>query len=201
MDEIRINNAVKIETHDGLSFEGVVQDVQYDRVLIEINCLNSDEAKKIKELDELKITADTHFGFKSMNACVISEYDEHQRILVENNPTNEVNFNREFMRVNCNFNFIFEMNDNFYNAVAKNLSAGGILFEFKDLDIKIGQFIKIKFSKELFEADFECSAKIIKINDDNYVAQFDNINDTKQSKITKYVFKHVSKTSTGSHIG
>lgn len=196
MDEIRLNNKVDIETQKGAALKGSVTLVEYDRVAVNIDDEYLDEAKKIKELDELKIAAKTHFGIKTMISAVISTLDKYDNIVVENNPSLSVEQKREHVRVMCNFNILVNKNDILTNAAAKNISAGGIAISLEE-KLNLGDEIEITFPKEIFEQDFKCSAKIIKINDDNYIAQFDNISETNESKITKYVFKNVSKSSMG----
>lgn len=197
MDEIRVNNKVNIETIQGDILKGVVLAVEYDRVAIKIDDGNYLDAKKIQELDELKIIANTHFGIKTMISSVISALGKYNQIVVENNPSLSIEQKREYVRVMCNFNIILSIDGKITNALAQNISAGGLAFNLPSEKLKLGDEIEIRFPKEIFEQDLRCDAKIIKINDDNYVGQFDNISKSNESKIMKYVFKNVSKSSTG----
>lgn len=197
MDEIRINNTVKMQTRTGADIKGKVCALQYDRVAIIIDIHYRDVAKQLQELDNLKITADTHFGAKTMISSVISTMNDKNIIVVENSKAIEVEQKRKYVRVVCNFDIKINFNNNEYRTKTKNISAGGIAFEKNNIDYKLNDDIKINFPKEIFDKEFECSAKIIKINDDTIVAEFNNINEYNESKIMKYVFKNVSKSSTG----
>lgn len=197
MDEIRVNNKVNIETMLGDVLKGVVLAVEYDRVAIKIDDNDYLNAKKIQELDELKIIAKTHFGIKTMISSVISTLGKYNQIVAENNPSLSIEQKREYVRVMCNFNIIISIGDKITNALAQNISAGGLAFNLQSEKLQLGDKIQIRFPEEIFEQDLRCNAKIIKINDDNYVGQFDNISKSNESKIMKYVFKNVSKSSTG----
>ncbi len=197
MDEIRTNNKVKIESTKGGVIDGVVLAVEYDRVAIRINPQNLDTASKIKELDELKVCASTHFGEKTMISAVISELNQKNIIIIENSPALSHAQNRKHVRVQTNFDFLIKFNFKIFRAKALNISAGGIAFCAENADFKLDDELIMNFSADIFESDFECEAKIIKINDDNYIAGFNNINENNESKIIKYVFKNVSKSSMG----
>ena len=201
MEEIRVNNKVEIKTTDNNTITGTVNTVEYDRVSIKINESDLNVSKSICELDDLKITAHTHFGEKSMLSCVINTTDENGILTVENNPTIQTVQKREFMRVACNFEFTFTINNEKFNAKSKNISAGGICFNHSDIHLELNQEITVILPQSVFEKELICTAKIIKINESDYIAQFENISENIESKIMKFVFKNVSKNSTGCEIG
>ena len=195
MDELRKENKITFELRNKTIIKGKVLDFIEDRVLVKIDDDYVDEAYKIEELTDLYVTVDTHFGIKNMFSCVISELNQKNEMVIENNEAIYVEQKREYVRANAIFDFeILDKDKNEFSCKSVNISAGGISFNVdENCKLNIGDDIIIKLHKNLFEKEIECCAKIVKITQGGYAAQFIDINPYDQDKVTKYVFKLTSK--------
>lgn len=193
MDELRRNQIVKLILKSNVTLEGEVVDYAKDRVKILIFPYSIDMAKQIKELDDLKVFVSTHLGLKEMKSSVIDPLNSLNCITIENNPTVQVVQKRAFVRVLSDINFKLSKNNMLYNCVCVNISAGGVAFNLKNSDIALGDDVIVILPAKYFEKEIMLSAKIIKQNDDWYVAQFINANPRDEDRIIKYVFKTIVK--------
>lgn len=194
MDEIRKNHIVQIITKDNVKLDGIVFDYTFDRVSILIAFESLLLARKIEELDELTIIANTHLGIKKMICHVIDKLNANNCIIVENNKSLPVEQKREFVRVLSNAVFdVIKEDSSKITAYCINISAGGVAFCVNNSSFKQEENIKIILSKEDFEKEIIANAQIIKIYDNCYVAKFLNLNTFDEDKIVKYVFKLIAK--------
>lgn len=197
MKEMRKNDALTVEldkSKGGKILEGKVIDYIKDRVMIEINNEYIDDAKLIKELDELEVTVYTHLGLKKMKSSVIYELNDKNCIILENNDSYQVEQKRKFARVRVNFNFKIKKDEKEFLASAINISAGGLAFKLNDEEkLNVSDKIQIELPKEEFEKDITANADIIKYENDSYVLIYQDINPYDEDKIVKYVFKLVSQ--------
>ncbi len=206
MDELRVNNKVKMKSRDGIILNGVVQNYIDDRVLIKIFQSDSENLKKINALDDFFVVVETDFGIKKMISSTIGANYLKNEITIENNKAMYVEQKREFVRISADFDLeIQDKNKNPYDCKCVNISAGGISFIIKDQGqeplFNVADDILIKFKKEIFTKNFDCHAQIFKIKNNRYVALYNKINKHNQSLITKYVFKLTSKNKQGKHFG
>ncbi len=193
MDELRKNHILQLKTRKNENMNGVVVDFEKDRILVLISDESIDEAKKIKELDELLVHAHTHCGIKKMVSNVISKLNWKNQIIIENNPAVPVVQKREFVRVLSDHNFIAEKNNEEYDCTCINISAGGIAFFAQKPVFQAEDEITIKFSRKDFGKDIITSAKIIKSYNNEYTAQYINLDKYDADKIVKYVFNLIAK--------
>ena len=192
MDELKKNNILHIVLENGSKIEGIVEDYQKDRVLVLIDNKYIEDAKTIKELDDLQVTAKTHFGLKKMISGVIYALNKNNQIVIENSPSIKVTQKRSDVRSVDDFEFIVEADNQIYSAKCLNISAGGIAFIINDAEFETDKEININFPKEIFSIDIKCSAKIIKKNDGYYSAIYTKINEHDKNKIVKRIYKILS---------
>ena len=197
MDEIRKNHILQIHPKNSESFSAVVLDYTNDRIMIKVPNEFFDFAKKVQELDELKIIANTHLGLKTMISNVITAMKPDGCMIIENSPSEPVEQKREFVRVLADFPFEVEKVSNGVSeriaVKCVNISAGGVAFASQSQNFNLQDDVKILFSKEYFEKDIEIESKIIKFHNGVYVAQYLNLNKYDEDRITKYVFKMITK--------
>ncbi|MBQ4646890.1 MAG: PilZ domain-containing protein [Candidatus Gastranaerophilales bacterium] len=194
MNELRKDQSITIELRDKSKIYGVVEDFELDRVFIKIAADSYEIAKKIKELDLVLVDVSTHLGSKKMFSHVIDPLDSKLCLIVENNEPIASEQRREFVRVNADFIFEAEKeNGRSVKCKTDNLSGGGIAFTALNGFFEVGELFEIKFSKEVFEHEIYCKARIVKIIGDIYAAQFDNLSPFIEGKIIKQVYKLITK--------
>lgn len=194
MNEIRKKHIIQLSSANVSDVSGIVADFSDDRIKIKVDLNSFFEAKKIKELDELFVVANTHLGVKTMKAHVISCVDENGIIVIENNEALPVEQKREFVRVVSNFVFQINISDSeVATAYCNNISGGGIAFNCIDKEFCIDDILSFKFFENEFEKDFECKAQILKANFGVYSAKFINLKPFDEDRIVKYVFKMITK--------
>ncbi len=193
MDELKKNNILHIELRDGSKIKGIVEDYQKDRVMVLVDNSSIETAKKINELDDLEITAETQFGLKKMFSSVIYSLNNSNCIVIENTPSLQVTQKRAHVRAVDDFEFQIEYNDKSYSAKCINISASGIAFKTDNADFELNKKINIIFEEDIFSKKITCQAEIIKKNDDNYSAVYTEINEHDQNKIVKRIYKLLSK--------
>ena len=193
MDELRKNHILHIELKDGSRIEGKVIDYQKDRVMVLIDDNSVENAKKLQELDDTKVTVQTHFGIKRMFSSVISPLNHKNCIIIENNPSQAVNQKRQYVRVVDDFKFNVELNNEFYPSKCANISAGGIAFTSIVNHFEIGTIVKVIFPVNVFSKLITCEAEIIKSRDDFFIAQFKNLNVYDENKIVKRIFELLAR--------
>ncbi len=194
MEEIRNNQALKIKFKNAV-LDGIVLAYISDRVKILISDNSLEEAKNIKELDELDIIVDTHLGLKRMISLVISELNsKNNTIIVENSASVSVEQKRQHARVVSEFNFNISVNDKIYQVVSKNISAGGVAFLFSDVKLNINEIINIQLFEKDFEKDIFTQARIIKAENNVYVAKYINLAQNDEDKIVKHVFRLMAQS-------
>lgn len=193
MDELKKNNILHIVLKDGSKIKGIVEDYQKDRVMVLVDDTSIETAKKINELDDLEITAETQFGLKMMISSVIYSLNDSNCIIIENTPSLQVVQKRAHVRAVDDFEFQIEYNDKSFNAKCLNISASGIAFKADNAGFELNQKINLIFEEEIFSKKITCQAEIIKKNDDNYSAVYTDINEHDQNKIVKRIYKLLSK--------
>ena len=193
MDELAKNHILQIKLNDGSIIEGIVSDFEKDRVFVLVDESHLKTASKIQELDELFITAHTHYGIKKMKSHVISTLNSKNILLIENNPTIPVIQKREFVRVSTKFNFGVEYFNRIYKCLCVNISAGGIAFKSPDYGFFEDDKINIILPNDEFGSIIKCTAKVIKTRGNYFVAKFENLNSYDENKIVKRVFELLSK--------
>lgn len=192
MDELKKNNILHIVLENGSKIEGIVEDYQKDRVMVLIGDKYLEQAKTIKELDDLKVTAKTQFGLKKMISGVIYTLDKTNHIVIENAPSVPVTQKRADVRAVDDFEFQITADDKQYSAICLNISAGGIAFSVKDAEFEKDKKIDIIFAQEIFSKEIKCSAKIIKKNDGYFSAIYTKINEHDKNKIVKRIYRLLS---------
>ena len=195
MDEIRKNQIVHLEFNDKTKLEGIVFDYVHDRISILIAFDSLEQAKKVKELDYLMASVYTHVGMKRMFCHVISELGTNNCIIIENNDTIPVEQKRKFARVISNMVFKVkkEQESAYCNCHCADLSGASIAFSCLDETFNVGDIIDIILPDVEFGKEIKLKANIFKINNQNYVAKFNEINQHDENKIVKYVFKLIAK--------
>lgn len=193
MDELRKNHILQLRTRGNDNINGVVVDFEKDRILVLISDESVESAKKLEELDELLVHAHTHCGIKKMLSSVISKLNWKNQIIIENTTALPVVQKREFVRVLSNHNFTIENDDNVYNCICMNISAGGIAFRANEANFKPDDEVIVKFFKKDFGKDITVGAKIIKSYNNEYTAQYINLDKYDADKIVKYVFNLIAK--------
>ncbi|MBQ8475636.1 PilZ domain-containing protein [bacterium] len=193
MDELRKNHIVHIELRDSSWVNGTVLDYEKDRVMVLVDEKYLNNAKKLQELDDVKVIVHTHCGLKKMISSVISPLDHRSCIVIENSPAETVHQKRQFVRVVDDFDFNIEYIHQFYPCKCVNVSAGGIAFRSKGNDFKPKQEIKLIFPENVFSKVITCDAEIIKVQDDFFVAQYKNLNIYDENKIVKRIFELLAR--------
>ncbi|MBQ3102353.1 PilZ domain-containing protein [bacterium] len=171
--------------------EGVIGEVEYDRIIVHILKEDVPKYRALKIGDELKTLVHTRSGIKKMLSMLIEKTEKY--IAIENAPTIPENQKREFVRVACDFAIRIEGENFATEGQTINLSVGGIKFKAnQSKGISIGENIILEF--------INCELEGMKINgnirktDDNgiYVAQFFENNDMILNRISKFCIGSVS---------
>ncbi len=193
MDELRKNHILQIRSKNTQTINAIVIDYTKDRILALVCEESIDEAKKINELDNLLIKAHTHCGIKNMKSAVISELDNNNCIVIENNPIIPFEQKRKFVRVLSSVNFTVEKNGVDYSCNCVNISAGGIAFYSKEGVFEVDDKVVVKLSRNDFLKDIVVSSQIIKVNQFDTVAKYLDLDKNSEDKIVKYVFDLIAK--------
>lgn len=188
MDELRKNQNVIIETRSKTQIEAIIFDYTFDRVLLEIRKEFIPEASKIRELEELTVTVDTHLGLKKMSSCVISAIDKENKLLIENNPAFIVITKREYSRVKCFLKLNVTYKGKQYFCTSANISGNGIGFNSKEVEMIPDEEIEIEFSLDDEQPPIKTNANIVSVVNNYIAAQYKNIDPKDQDRIVKYVF-------------
>ena len=193
MDELRKNHILHIQNQSGLELEGIVIDFEPDRVMVKINDDYVESAKSLDELDDVKVSAQTHFGLKMMDSCVISTLDKYNCLVIENTPSYQVEQKREHVRVNADFEFYVIRNEKYIKCRSINISAGGIAFSSTPNSFLLDDEAQIVLPLKEFSKQIKCGLKIVKIlNEKEYAAQFVNLNPHDENKIVKRIFEYIT---------
>lgn len=192
MEEIRLKQCVAILTPLKKEILGVISDFSYDRVLIKIENNYLETASKLAELDEVIVVVLTHLGRRTMKTIVISPLNSKNQILLENRPSDKVEQKRAYVRVKTDIPFIIEFNQKYFKCKMEDMSCVAIAF-YSDQEFKKDDVIKISFSKEFFEKDIKCMAKIYKFYNNIYVAKFCDLNIYDEDRLVKYIFRKMTK--------
>ncbi|MBR1977559.1 PilZ domain-containing protein [bacterium] len=171
--------------------EGVIGEVEYDRIIVHILKEDVVKYKNLRVGDELKTLVHTRSGIKKMLSMLIEKTDKY--ISIENAPTIPEEQKREFVRVTCDFQIRVEGENFASEGQAINLSIGGIKF-------KINHQNKIPLNTDITLEFINCELEGMKINgnirktDDNgiYVAQFFKNNDMILNRISKFCIGSIS---------
>ena len=194
MKEIRKNHIIQMITADNNKLEGIVFDYENDRIAVLIAYESLFQARKLNELDELSVIANTHLGIKKMKSHVIDKLNSSNCIVIENNEAIPVEQKREFVRVLSNITFkLKKENGNIIECYCMNISGGGIAFCINNEMLKLGENVTISLPEDEFEKQIIINAKIIKVYDNYYVAKFEDLNSHDEDKIVKYVFRLIAK--------
>lgn len=194
MDEIRKNHIVQIELKNQTKIDGIVFDYGRDRVKILVAFESLQEAKTLKELDEMLVRVNTHLGVKQMFSHVIDCIDKSNCITIENSPTLHVVQKREFVRVLSNFAFrVICENKTNIECYCINISGGGIAFGVHNSHFGIGEIIEMHLPSHIFDREIICRGEIIKVRENSYVAKFINLKPYDEDKIVKHVFKLIAE--------
>lgn len=193
MDELRKNHILHIFCKNDMEIEGIVIDFEPDRVMVKINDEHVENAKKLNELDDIKVNVKTHFGLKTMDSCVISALNRHNCLVIENAPSHQVEQKREHVRINVNFDFFIVKNEKFIKCKCENISAGGIAFVCEKDRFNLNEEIKIVLPSEEFTKQIKCGVKIVKeLGIGSYAGQFFDLNQHDENKIVKRIFEVIT---------
>ena len=171
--------------------EGVIGEVEYDRIIVHILKEDNVKFRTIKIGDELKVLVHTRSGIKKMLSMLIEKTDKY--ISIENAPTIPEPQKREFVRVTCDFPIRIEGENFATEGETINLSVGGIKF-------RANQTEKIALNTDIILEFINCELEGMKIKgnirktDDNgiYVAQFFENNDMILNRINKFCIGSIS---------
>lgn len=171
--------------------EGVIGEVEYDRIIVHILKEDMAKCRALNAGDELKTLVHTRSGIKKMLSTLIEKTEKYMAI--ENAPTIPEEQKREYVRVFCDFPIRVEGKNFASEGETLNLSVGGIKFRINPEEkVNIGEDAIIEF--------INCELEGIKVKgnirkkDDNgiYVAQFFENNDMILNRISKFCIGSIS---------
>ncbi|MBR2386354.1 PilZ domain-containing protein, partial [bacterium] len=161
-----------------------------DRIFVNFFKRDAHLFYKLEDGEMIKTLVHTKSGIKKMYPVLI-EKTEHC-IIIENAPTIQEAQLREEVRMTCDKPVQIIIEGNYINATTMDLSAGGIRFEFDEVDInlEIGYKFFIRYDDEELPKDL-IKAKIIKkLQDKVYVAQFYDNNVSIMDKVAKFCMRN-----------
>ena len=170
--------------------EGTIESIFSDRIFVNFFKRDAHLFYKLEDGEMIKTLVHTKSGIKKMYPVLI-EKTEHC-IIIENAPTIQEAQLREEVRMTCDKPVQIIIEGNYINATTMDLSAGGIRFEFDEVDInlEIGYKFFIRYDDEELPKDL-IKAKIIKkLQDKVYVAQFYDNNVSIMDKVAKFCMRN-----------
>lgn len=171
--------------------EGVIGEVEYDRIIVHILKEDVPKYRVLKAGDELKTLVHTRAGIKKMLSTLIEKTGKS--ITIENAPTIPEAQKREYVRVACDFPIRIENENLASEGQTINLSLGGIKFKINQTEkLTIGENVIIEFINCELEG-IKIKGNIQKTDDCGiYVAQFYENNDMILNRINKFCIGSIS---------
>ncbi len=191
MKEARIGQIVILKTKT-LNLEGLVDNVEHDRIVVNYFARDREKFKSIKEGEMLRVLVHTKFGVKKMKSMAIEQLQD--QLVIENAPVIPEVENREDVRTIVNMKIFIKANKMLIPAVTLDLSAGGVKFELKNTQIPldVNTQVDVKFIGDAFERDMSIGAIIIKVLSDKiFVARFIDGNENTRSKISSFCMRNM----------
>ncbi len=171
--------------------EGVIGEVEYDRIIVHILKEDIPKYRVLMVGDELKTLVHTRSGIKKMLSMLIEKTEKY--IAIENAPTIPEKQKREHVRVACDFSVRVESENSASEGESINLSVGGIKFKISPMEkLNIGENIILEFINCELEG-MKIKGNIRKTDDNGvYVAQFFENNDMILNRINKFCIGSIS---------
>lgn len=195
MIEARIGQIVILKTVNA-KLEGVIDNVELDRIAINYFKYDAENFKKLKEGEVLHVFVHTKFGVKKMKSMVID--NQGSKLIIENAATIEETDKRQDVRTSVKMQISIETKWTHIKAAVQDLSAGGVRFRIEDeqnlldkdqeIDVKLKDIALIAGGRE----SLKLKAKIIKVLPNGvFVAQFIDENENLKNKISSFCMNNM----------
>lgn len=193
MIEARIGQIIILKTPTQ-KFEGLIDNVEMDRITINYFKRDAQKFKTLQEADEVRVYVHTKFGIKKMKSMVID--NSGPKLVIENAPTITETDKRNDVRTTVNMKIFVKVDNSLVQGVTMDLSAGGVKFEIKEKQsvpkLDIGSEVDVKFINEAFKNEMSIKANIIKaLSQKVFVAQFSDENEHLKSKISSFCMRNM----------